>query len=145
MKMLAFAMIIVFLTFWGLGVKFSRSGKLTKWSEHLTNGHKWDCKTCWVQLWTCYNRRLRLRWRTGGSDSLCSFYNEALRTWIKTNVNKFAIWSHTAFRLDKKALRSYLKLTCEDQPHTLPNRKVSAAKDHGKNYIKVRPPLVHRF
>ena len=72
----------------------------------------------------------------------CSFYHEPLRTWIKTNVNKFAIWSRTAFKLDKQALRSYLKLTCEYELHILPNTKVSDAKDHGKSYMKVRPPLV---
>ena len=34
------------------------------------------------------------------------------------------------------ALRSYLKLNCEYELHSLPNKKVSGAKDHGKNYIK---------
>ena len=34
---------------------------------------------------------------------LCSFYHEPLQTLIKTNVNKFAIWSHTAFKLEKRA------------------------------------------
>ena len=70
----------------------------------------------------------------GRSDFLCTFYREPLRTWIKTNVNKFAIWSHTTFKLDKQAVRSYLKLTCE--LHILPNTKVSAAKHHGKNCMK---------
>ena len=75
----------------------------------------------------------------------CSIYHEPLRTWIKTNVNKFAIWTHTAFKSDKQALRSYLKLTCEYELHILPTTKVSAAKDHGKYYMKVGPPLVrHR-
>ena len=43
------------------------------------------------------------------------------------------------------ALRSYLKLICEYEFHRLPNEKVSGAKDHGKNYIKVRPPLVRHL
>ena len=34
------------------------------------------------------------------------------------------------------ALRSYLKLICEHALHVLPNKKVSAAKYHDKNYIK---------
>ena len=34
---------------------------------------------------------------------LRSFYHEPLRTWIKTNVNKFAISSFTAFKLGKQA------------------------------------------
>ena len=61
-----------------------------------------------------------------------------LRTWIKTIVNKFPISNHTALILGVRALRSYLKLICEDE-------KVSGAKDHGKNYIKVRPPLVRHL
>ena len=51
---------------------------------------------------------------------LCSFYHEFLRTWIKTIVNKFAISNHTAFVLGLYALRSYLKLICEYEPHSLP-------------------------
>ena len=43
---------------------------------------------------------------------LCSFYHEPLRTWIKTNVNKFAISNHAALKLGKQALKSYLKITC---------------------------------
>ena len=60
---------------------------------------------------------------------LCSFYHESLRTWIKPNVNKFAISSHTALKFGKQALKSYLKITCEFQPWNPPN-KVSAAKDY---------------
>ena len=39
--------------------------------------------------------------------------------------------------LDVHALRNYLKLICEYELHSLPNKKVSGAKDHGKNYIKI--------
>ena len=53
---------------------------------------------------------------------LCSFYHEPLRTWIKTIVNKFAISNHTALILDVHALRSYLKLICEYELHSLPNK-----------------------
>ena len=73
---------------------------------------------------------------------LCSFYHESLRTWIQTIVNKFAISKHTALISGADALRGYLKLICEYELHRLPNKKVSGAKDHGKNYIKIRPPLV---
>ena len=52
---------------------------------------------------------------------------------MKTKVNKFAIFSYTAFKLDKQTLRSYLKLTYECELHVLSNTKVSDAKDHGKN------------
>ena len=55
------------------------------------------------------------------------------------------ISNHTALILDVHALRSYLKLICEYELHTLPNTKVSGAKDHGKTYIKVRPPLVRHL
>ena len=69
---------------------------------------------------------------------LCSFYHDPLSNWIKANVNKFAISNHTSLKLGIQALRSYLKLICEYEFHTLLN----IAKDHGKNYMKVRPPLV---
>ena len=35
-----------------------------------------------------------------------------------------------------------LKLIYECELHSLPNKTASGAKDHGKNYIKIRPPLV---
>ena len=43
------------------------------------------------------------------------------------------------------AVRSYLKLTCENELHTFSNTKVSAAKNHCENYMKVRPPLVRHL
>ena len=43
------------------------------------------------------------------------------------------------------ALRSYLKLICEYELYSLLNKKVSRTEDHGKNYIKVRPPLVRHL
>ena len=62
----------------------------------------------------------------------------------KQTLNKFAILTHTAWNLGIQALRSYLKITREYELHTLSNAKVSAAKDHGKNYMKVRPlPVRH--
>ena len=64
---------------------------------------------------------------------------------IKTNVNKFGISNHTAFKLDVKALRNYLSLICEYELHILPNKKVSTAKDRGKNYMKDRPPPSIKF
>ena len=72
---------------------------------------------------------------------MCSFYHEPLRTWIETNFNKLAISCHPALKLDLQALRSYLSLICEYELYILTNKKVSTAKDHGKNYIKDRPPL----
>ena len=77
--------------------------------------------------------------RPGEVWLLCSFYHEPLRTWIKTIVNKFAISNHTALISGVHALISYLKLICEYELYSLPNKKVSGAKDHGKHYIKVRP------
>ena len=76
---------------------------------------------------------------------LFSFYHESLRTSINTIVNKFAISNHTALILGVHALGSYLKLICEYEVHSLPNKKASGAKDHGKNYIEVRPPLVRHL
>ena len=73
------------------------------------------------------------------------FAMSQLSTWIKTTVNKFAVLNHAPLILDVRALRRYLKLICEYELHSLPNKKVSRAKDHGKNYIKVRPPLVRHL
>ena len=64
-----------------------------------------------------------------------------MRTWIKTIVNKFAISNRMALILGPHALRSYLKVIREYEVNGLPNKKVSGTKDHGLNYIKVRPPL----
>ena len=50
-----------------------------------------------------------------------------------------------ALILGVHALRSYSKLVCEYELHRLPNKKVSGVKDHGKDYSKVRPPLVLRL
>ena len=86
--------------------------------------------------------------KDGGSEEvslLRGFYHEPLQTWIKTIVNKFAISNHTALMLAVYALRSYLQLICEYELHSLPNEKVSGAKNHGKNYIEVRPPPVRHL
>ena len=34
-----------------------------------------------------------------------------------------------------------MRLICEYELYTLPHKKVSASKDHDKNYLKNRPPL----
>ena len=59
---------------------------------------------------------------------LCSCYHESLRTWIKTIVNKFATSIHMALILRVPALRSYLKLICEYELHSLPNKKLVAQR-----------------
>ena len=64
-----------------------------------------------------------------------------MHTRIKTIVNKFAISNHTALILGVHALRKYLKLICEYELNSLPNKKVSGTMDHGKNYIKFRSSL----
>ena len=76
---------------------------------------------------------------------MCSFHHEPLHTGIKTNVDKFAFSSHATLIIGTQALRSYLRLTCEYEHHTLQNAKVSTAKDHGENYIKNRLPLVYHL
>ena len=47
---------------------------------------------------------------------------------LKTIVNKFAISSHTALILGVHALRSYLKLICEYELQSLPNKKLVAQR-----------------
>ena len=46
---------------------------------------------------------------------------------MKRTVNKFAISDHTALILAVSALRNHLKLICEYEFHSLPNKKVSGA------------------
>ena len=60
----------------------------------------------------------------------------------KTFLNKLAILNCTALKLGVQALRSYLKVTCKYELYILPDTIISAAKDHSKNYMKVRPPMV---
>ena len=72
----------------------------------------------------------------GASDFYVAFTMNFLR-WIKTDVHKFAISSHTALKLGIET--GYFKL------HISPNTKVGTAKDHGKNCTKVRPPFVRRL
>ena len=81
----------------------------------------------------------------GWSDYLSSFHRESLRNRIKTNVNKFGISNNTTLKLAIHALRSSLYQTCKYELHTLSDTKVSATKDHGENYMKVRPPLVRHL
>ena len=54
--------------------------------------------------------------------------HESLRTWIKTTVNKFAISNHTALIVGVHVLRSYLKLICEYELHSVPNKKLVAQR-----------------
>ena len=44
-----------------------------------------------------------------------------------------------------EATRSYLRRACECELHDLPYAKVSTAKDHGENCMKVTMPLVHHL
>ena len=69
--------------------------------------------------------------KTGGLEEvwlLCSFHHESLRTWTKTIVSKFAISNHTALILGVHALRSYLKLICGYELHSLPSKKLVAQR-----------------
>ena len=100
---------------------YSQSINSTKIDDYAKDGGPWE-----VQL-------------------LCSFYHESLHTWIKTIVNRFVISNHTALILCVHALRSHLKIICEYELDSLPNKKVSGAKNHGENYIKVRPPLIRHL
>ena len=63
-----------------------------------------------------------------------------LCAWIKTIVNKFAISNHTSLILCVRALGSYLKLICKYELHSLPNKKGSGAKDHGKTTSRSNRP-----
>ena len=77
-------------------------------------------------------------------SDFCVVFTMSLCT-LKINVNNFAISTRTALKLSIQALGSYLKLTGEYELHILSNTKVDAAKDLGKNYMKIRAPLVCRL
>ena len=77
----------------------------------------------------------------GKSDVCVVFTMNLCALELKTIVHKFTISNHTALVSGVDALKSYLKLIYEHELHILPNKKVSAAKYHGKTYIKIRPPL----
>ena len=62
--------------------------------------------------------------KDGGPEAvwlLCSFYHELLHAWIKTDVSKFAVSAYMALKLDRQALKGYLKITYEFRLHILPN------------------------
>ena len=112
-------------------------------SQTQCNAHLRGYKICILPI---YIARLTITLKMadqGRSDFYVVFSHDSLRTWIKTIVNKFAISNYTPLILGVHALRSYLKLICEYELHSLPNKKVSRAKVHDKNYIKIKPPLVH--
>ena len=81
----------------------------------------------------------------GRSDFYVVFTMSLCTLGLQTIVDKFAISNHTALISGVHAIRSYLKQTCEHELRSLPYNKVSGAKDHGKNYINVRPLLVRHL
>ena len=50
-----------------------------------------------------------------------------------------------ALKLGIQALRSCLRLPRKYDLHILSNTKVNVAKDHGENFMKVRPPLARHL
>ena len=76
----------------------------------------------------------------GRSDFYVVFTMSLCALWFLTIVNKFAISNHTALISGVRALRSYSKLNCEYDLHSLPNKKLVAQRIMVKNYIKFRPP-----
>ena len=59
--------------------------------------------------------------------------------------SKQMLISLAALKLGTQSLRSYLKVSCQYDVHIFPNTKVTIAKDHGENYMKVRPALVRHL
>ena len=81
----------------------------------------------------------------GRSDFYVVFTMSLCALGLKTIIKKFAISNHTALILGVHAFRSYLKVVCEYELHSLPTEKVSAQRIMVKNYIKVRPLLVRHL
>ena len=101
--------------------------------------HSWGGQFAWKKC----NFKMHIKiWigdyaKDGGSEEvwlLCSFNHEHLHTWIKTNVNEFAILSQTVAKLGVQNLESYMRLKFEYELDILSNTKVSLAKIHGENY-----------
>ena len=63
----------------------------------------------------------------------------------RSNFHAVFTMSLCALELKQTLIIFFEKLTCEHEFHTLPNTKVSTAKDHGEYYMKVRPPLVRHL
>ena len=64
---------------------------------------------------------------------------------IKTNVNKFAFFKSFGFEISYTGSEIPFEAYCEYELHISPNTKVNTAKDHGDDYMKVRPPFVHHL
>ena len=78
-----------------------------------------------IALGQLVKKTITLKMANQGRCDFCVVFTTSVHVLeIETNVDKFAISSHTAFNLDKQALRRYLKLTCEYELHILPNRKI---------------------
>ena len=60
---------------------------------------------------------------------------------VYSNVNN-SVNSIRSLKSITDPYESNLKVTMEFEFHISPNKKVAIARDHGKNYITVRPPLI---
>ena len=81
----------------------------------------------------------------GRSDFYVAFTVSFFALELKQTSTSLLFQAITAVKLGIHALRSFLNVICEQEFHILPNRKVGAAKHHGKNYTKVRPPPVRHI
>ena len=71
---------------------------------------------------------------------LCSFCHVHLRTTL-TIVDTPFVWSCMIFKSNVETHKICRDLRCEHELHIPLNSKVGPAKDHGKIYIEVKPPL----
>ena len=63
-------------------------------------------------------------------------------TFVETNFHKFAISKSCGFEITCTRFENLSEVNCKYEFYFLPNRKVTAEEDHGKNYMKDMPPLV---
>ena len=78
-------------------------------------------------------------------DFSCSFIWAELVLTPEFPFNKFTVSDRTVLKLVTLALRICLKLSCEYELHTFSNTKVTVAKNHGENNMKVRLLLVRHL
>ena len=69
--------------------------------------------------------------------------NERVGALITRSVVNVAMWGWNSFKSNVRTQSSPLKQTYEYHVHNLPNTEVRATENHGKNYTKIRPLLVH--
>ena len=101
---------------------------------------KKPCKTLSIQLNTMIT--ITITPKMEEDEKRSDFYVVFIMSLCTLGLKQLLISLLFQIILGVHVLRSYLKLICEYELHSLPNKIVDGAKDNGENYNKVRPALV---